>query len=202
MQAVDLALPEELAQGITCFKVDLCLCLQLCGQLAPFSLHNASMTCCCPQAFYEKQNQHRKLTWYYSLGMTVVKANFDARPIELSMSTLQAAIVVLFNNGPLALFLRLCKRDGNLEAFMLCADEQLSFADVKERINIGDEEVMRLLHSLSCAKYKILVKTPIGKTINKNDVFRANWAFTDRMRRIKVPHSVSGALCGMSCLED
>ena len=86
MQAVDLALPEELAQGITCFKVDLCLCLQLCGQLAPFSLHNASMTCCCPQAFYEKQNQHRKLTWYYSLGMTVVKANFDARPIELSMS--------------------------------------------------------------------------------------------------------------------
>ena len=84
---------------------------------------------------------------------------------------------------------------------MLCADEQLSFADVKERINIGDEEVMRLLHSLSCAKYKILVKTPVGKTINKNDVFRANWAFTDRMRRIKVPCSVSGALSGIYCLE-
>ena len=53
---------------------------------------------------------------------------------------------------------------------------------------------MRCLHSLSCAKYKILLKSagpgaPEGspKTIAKTDVFSYNKAFTDKMRRIKVP---------------
>ena len=46
---------------------------------------------------------------------------------------------------------------------------------------------MRILHSLSCSKYKILAKDPPGKAPGKNDTFSINMAFTDRMRRIKVP---------------
>ncbi len=46
---------------------------------------------------------------------------------------------------------------------------------------------MRILHSLSCSKYKILAKDPPGKAPGKNDTFAINMAFTDRMRRIKVP---------------
>lgn len=45
----------------------------------------------------------------------------------------------------------------------------------------------RALHSLACAKYKILSKSPEGKTISQQDSFSVNWAFTDKMRRIKVP---------------
>ena len=46
--------------------------------------------------------------------------------------------------------------------------------------------MLRLLHSLSCAKHKVLLKEPAGKTIAKTDSFRLNAKFTDRMRRVKV----------------
>jgi cullin 1 len=46
--------------------------------------------------------------------------------------------------------------------------------------------MVRILHSLSCGKYKLLSKEPAGKTINKTETFSFNSAFTDRMRRIKV----------------
>lgn len=39
--------------------------------------------------FYEQQNQHRKLTWVYSLGSTMIKGNFEQKPIEMTMSTMQ-----------------------------------------------------------------------------------------------------------------
>ena len=44
----------------------------------------------------------------------------------------------------------------------------------------------RLTHSLSCAKYKILNKSPVSKTVSKTDTFSMNKKFTDRMRRIRV----------------
>lgn len=40
----------------------------------------------------------RKLTWIYSLGMCVLRGNFDAKPIEMQMGTLQAALCVLLND--------------------------------------------------------------------------------------------------------
>ena len=46
---------------------------------------------------------------------------------------------------------------------------------------------MRALHSLSCAKYKVLLKEPAGRTISKSDKFKLNIDFTDKSRRIKVP---------------
>jgi cullin 1 len=49
------------------------------------------------------------------------------------------------------------------------------------------EDAKRSLHSLSCAKYKILSKSPEGKTSEASDVFTFNEKFTDRSRRIKIP---------------
>jgi Cullin family len=66
------------------------------------------------------------------------------------------------------------------------AEETLSYGEIRERLNLQDEEVGRALHSLACAKYKILEKVPPGKTISKSDSFRVNAGFTDRMRRIRV----------------
>lgn len=54
------------------------------------------------------------------------------------------------------------------------------------QLNLSDDDVVRLLHSLSCAKYKILLKEPSTKTISPTDVFEFNSKFTDKMRRIKV----------------
>jgi hypothetical protein len=44
--------------------------------------------------------------------------------------------------------------------------------EIQERLNLPDDDVTRLLHSLACAKYKILSKDADPKTIAKGDKFR------------------------------
>jgi cullin 1 len=117
------------------------------------------------KAFYENRTMHRKLTWIYSLGMVQARGNFAAKPIDLQVTPFQAATLLLFNS-----------------------EESLAFDEIRDRLNLPEEDVMRTLHSLSCAKYKILTKTPEGRTIDPaKDVFAYNAKFTDRARRIKVP---------------
>lgn len=54
------------------------------------------------------------------------------------------------------------------------------------QLKLSDDDTVRVLHSLSCAKYKILNKEPSNKIISPSDIFEFNSKFTDRMRRIKV----------------
>ena len=51
---------------------------------------------------------------------------------------------------------------------------------------MNEEDLMRSLHSLSCAKYKLLIKSPVGNRIAKTDSFKLNHNFSDKARRIKV----------------
>lgn len=67
---MDLALPQEMVDGVEQFK-----------------------------EFYEHNTKHRKLGWVYALGTCHIKANFDAKPIELILSTFQASLLLLFNTG-------------------------------------------------------------------------------------------------------
>ena len=67
------------------------------------------------------------------------------------------------------------------------SSEKLPYSDIKNQLNLSDDDVMRLLHSLSCAKYKILLKEPKdSRTIDPSDTFQYNENFTDKMRRIRV----------------
>lgn len=134
-KAIDLALPEEMVEGVTVFN-----------------------------EFYKGANSNRNLSWIYTLGSCNLKGYFTKRPIELQLSTLQAALLLLFNDA-----------------------DELSYTEIQERLNLPDEDLSRMLHSLACAKYKILLKEPEGRTISKADKFKFNAAFTDRMARIKVP---------------
>ncbi|XP_062230758.1 cullin-1-like isoform X1 [Phragmites australis] len=114
--------------------------------------------------FYQTRTKHRKLTWIYSLGTCNINAKFEAKPIELIVTTYQAALLLLFNGS-----------------------DRLSYSEIVTQLNLSDDDVVRLLHSLSCAKYKILNKEPANRSILPNDVFEFNSKFTDRMRRIKIP---------------
>ncbi|GAX74529.1 hypothetical protein CEUSTIGMA_g1978.t1 [Chlamydomonas eustigma] len=115
------------------------------------------------KSFYETGNK-RKLIWYYSLGTCHLRANFDPRSIELVLGTQQAACLLQFNDS-----------------------EQLSFSEVQLRLNLCEDDTMRILHSLACGKYKILLKEPASKIIAKTDTFSFNKKFTSAQRRIKVP---------------
>ena len=74
---------------------------------------------------------------------------------------------------------------------LIDADEELSYPELKERVGLADEDLMRAMHSLSCSKYKVLLKEPAGKTISKGDKFKLNLDFTDKSRRIKVGPDMS-----------
>jgi hypothetical protein len=39
--------------------------------------------------FYQTKTKHRKLTWIYSLGTCNITGKFDAKPIELVVTTYQ-----------------------------------------------------------------------------------------------------------------
>ncbi|XP_018723722.2 cullin-1 isoform X1 [Eucalyptus grandis] len=113
--------------------------------------------------FFQRRRKNQKLTWIYSLGNCTLNGNFDPKPIELIVSTYQAAILLLFNGS-----------------------DRFGYEDIKAQSNMAENDVMRVLHSLSCAKYKILNKYPSTKTILATDEFEFNAMFTDRMRRIKI----------------
>ncbi|KAL7226780.1 hypothetical protein ACSBR1_021783 [Camellia fascicularis] len=114
--------------------------------------------------FYQTKTKHRKLTWIYSLGTCNINGKFEPKTIELMVGTYQAAALLLFN-----------------------ASDRLSYSEIKTQLNLADDDLVRLLQSLSCAKYKILNKEPHSKTVSPNDYFEFNPKFTDRMRRIRIP---------------
>ncbi|MCL7021374.1 hypothetical protein MKW94_002229, partial [Papaver nudicaule] len=114
--------------------------------------------------FYQTKTKHRKLTWIYSLGTCNLNGKFDPKTMELIVTTYQASALLLFNSS-----------------------DKLSYSEIMTQLNLTDDDIVRLLHSLSCAKYKILTKEPSTKTISPTDVFEFNSNFTDKMRRIKIP---------------
>ncbi|XP_078444946.1 cullin-1 [Wolffia australiana] len=114
--------------------------------------------------FYQTKTKHRKLTWIYSLGTCNIIGKFEPKTIELVVTTYQASALLLFN-----------------------ASDRLTYSEIMSQLNLTDDDVVRLLHSLSCAKYKILNKEPNTKTISPTDTFEFNSQFTDKMRRIKIP---------------
>lgn len=114
--------------------------------------------------FYGSRTSERKLTFIYSLGSCNVIGKFQHKPIELVVTSYQAAVLLLFNE-----------------------EDKLSYAEINKQLNLGDDDLVRLLHSLSCAKYKMLTKVPNTKSISPNDNFEFNSKFTHKMRKIKVP---------------
>ncbi|KAE8665461.1 Cullin-2 [Hibiscus syriacus] len=109
------------------------------------------------KGFYETKTKHRKLTWIYSLGTCHINGKFDKKNIELIVSTYQAAVLLLFNSS-----------------------DRLSYSEIMAQLNLTHDDLVRLLHSLSCAKYKILSKETNTKTISQSDYFEFNSKFTDK----------------------
>ncbi|CAL0309630.1 unnamed protein product [Lupinus luteus] len=114
--------------------------------------------------FYQTKTKHRKLTWIYSLGTCNISGKFEPKTMELIVTTYQASALLLFNSS-----------------------DRLSYSEIMTQLNLSDDDLIRLLHSLSCAKYKVLTKEPNTKTISSTDNFEFNSKFTDKMRRIKIP---------------
>ncbi|GMN43209.1 hypothetical protein TIFTF001_012415 [Ficus carica] len=113
--------------------------------------------------FYNEKTQNRRLTWVHSQGTCNIQGMFEAKTIELNVTTCQAAVLLLFNSA-----------------------DKLSYSEIMTRLNINDDELVPRLYSLSCSKHKILKKTPNTATVSPNDSFEFNSKFTDKLRKIRI----------------
>eukprot|EP00253_Pinus_taeda_P015712 PITA_15712 len=113
--------------------------------------------------FYSTYTQHRKVTWLYSTGTCNAIGKFQAEQIEMVVTPYYAILLLLFNSS-----------------------QKLSYLDIKAGLNLRDKDLVRLLHSIVFAKYKILLKKPDTKEISLSDTFEINYSFTNRKEKIKI----------------
>lgn len=131
---------------------------------SPCNLPNEIVTCCeVFKKFYLNSHSGRRLTWQTNMGSAEIRAQFKAKRHELSVSTFQMCVLLLFNDKP-----------------------RFSYREILETTNIPILDLKRNLLTLSCAKYKILRKEPAGKTIEDTDVFVFNEAFKAKFVKVKV----------------
>lgn len=120
----------------------------------------------CIQAFrdfYEEKNgASRRLTWTHSLGQVTVKATFGKKSYDLQMTTLQVAALMTFNEST----------------------AELSFEQLQQALNLPEDVLKKVLHSLACGKYRVLRKTGVAEgakessSIKTTDSFVVNEQFT------------------------
>ena len=111
----------------------------------------------------ETNNKTRRLTWQLGLGHVACKATFD-KTYELILVPSQIAVLLPFNES----------------------NSPLSYEELQERTKLPDEDLKRALISLALGKHKVLLKTPEGRTIDKEDTFTLNEKFSDRARRVRI----------------
>jgi cullin 3 len=131
------------------------------------------------KAFYLKERNGRRLTWLGFLGNADIRCVFPKIPgkegvlgrerrHEINMPTYGMVIVLLFND--------------------LADDESLVFEEIQQRTNIPNQDLARMLHTLSVnPKAKVLRKEPDNKEVRPGDKFFFNTSFTSKNIKIKAP---------------
>jgi cullin 1 len=114
--------------------------------------------------WHEQKHQKRKLAWVVTQGSASVRGIFGKKSYDLQVSTLQAIALETLSGGV-----------------------TLNFEELGQRLNLEESILKPLMHSLSCAKYKVITKTPASNKINTTDSFTANPKFTCNMRKIRIP---------------
>ena len=106
----------------------------------------------------------RKLTWQTGMGSADLKATFNGKKHELSVSTQHMVVLLLFNES-----------------------DSLTFSDILAATSIQEAELKRVMQSLACVKGKnILKKEPMGKDVASSDVFSVNDNFTSKLYKVKI----------------
>jgi len=108
-------------------------------------------------------NAHRKLTWPLSVGkVAVMFANDKGAKFELTAIPLQAAVLMHFNG----------------------VAGTTPFAAVRDSVGLNELVANRILHSLACAKVRVLTKTGAPTKVVDGDMFGVAGGFTATTRKI------------------
>ncbi|KAI6018868.1 hypothetical protein EDC04DRAFT_2541183, partial [Pisolithus marmoratus] len=113
-------------------------------------------------AFYQSKQQGHKLDWDHCIGTATLKAGFSSATKELTHLSLAFPMVSLYQTVVLLLFNE---------------SVELGCKQILEAIRMDEGELRRTLQSLAHAKKMVLRKRPVGKDIDKTDVFYFNPEF-------------------------
>ncbi|CAO3641310.1 unnamed protein product [Cunninghamella blakesleeana] len=121
--------------------------------------------CSAFEQFYFGRHSGRRLTWQPQMGSADIKIHFKTKHI-LNVSTYAMIVLLLFNDVDI--------------------EKGLTVEEIQEATNIPMNDLNRTLQSLSCVKYKILLKSEKGRDIQPGEKFVVNTGFTANLARIKI----------------
>jgi cullin 3 len=114
--------------------------------------------------FYLSSHNGRRLSWLTCMGTADLRATFGETKRELSVSTYQMCILLLFNDV-----------------------DSMSYKDILAATHIPADDLKRSLQSLACVKGRnVLRKEPMSKEVNDDDVFVFNERFTSKLLKVKI----------------
>jgi cullin 1 len=119
------------------------------------------------QEYYSTTTDNRKLLWVHQLGNVTMTGYFNARPLNLIVSALQACILLLFNER-----------------------ESYTITEITQLIGVTPDVIKTNLRCLVAGKMKILSKTPangfaVGHSMSVNREFQSP------NRIIRVPNAIT-----------
>ena len=115
------------------------------------------------EKFYLSKHNGRVLTWQRDKGNAEVRGRFGEREVDIFVNARAMCVLMLYNSR-----------------------DSATFAEILEATGIPEDELKRIVQSLSLAKYRILTKSPPTKQVESTDVFSFNEGFTSRTRRVKI----------------
>lgn len=116
------------------------------------------------KVYYNTKTSNRRLRWIHSLGVVTMAANFEKKRIDLVISTVQASLLLLFNEN-----------------------EELEIRDMIRMTGLTPEEMKKYLRSLVSGQYKVLKKAPADGYKPEHKIM-VNKGFNCAQRRIRIPH--------------
>ncbi|EPS73946.1 hypothetical protein M569_00804, partial [Genlisea aurea] len=116
------------------------------------------------EAYYLGSHAGRRLSWQMNMGSADLRASFrNGRNYELSVSTHQACVLMLFNEA-----------------------QRLTYREIEQATGISSpSDLKRCLHSLACVKRKdVLRKEPERRDIKEDDRFSVKDEFSSKARKV------------------
>ena len=118
---------------------------------------------------YRSVNTNKKLIWQFYLGSAIIRSKFGSKTFDLSVSTLQAIVLLTFSS---------LSEEGIYE---------ITLDDLQSRLNITVKYLKAIMHSLCCGKHKVLLKTPANNKISDTDTFVINDSFNSAKKTTTIP---------------
>lgn len=127
-----------------------------------------------------KKNDSKSLYWSPKFGSMDLKISYPSRLYEINLSTCAGIIMLLF--GPST------KLSYDSDYILPFVDKRkLSYTEIKELTGIPEPDLKRHLQSIAVApRLRLLIKTPMSKEVNENDLFELNEKFKSPSMKIKV----------------